>query len=77
MCSRAVLVSPIALFAVSRLALIGEYETILDRTAPFEDVWIVWRFVTFANNFGGTKLEFWGKRGFACPFYVVFIIRCA
>lgn len=55
-------------------ALGCQHQAVFNTAATFQDVGIVGRVVTFADDVGGGELEFFGKGGLAGPLYVLVIV---
>jgi type III secretory pathway component EscS len=64
-------------FAELVVALLCEYESVLDTTAALQDVWVFGVVVAFADDVRGTELEFFGERGGTCPLDVVLVVVSA
>jgi hypothetical protein len=56
------------------MALVREYQSVLNSTASLQDVWILGVIVAFADDIRGAKFELFGQRGGTCPLNIFGIV---
>ncbi len=53
---------------------LGQHEPVFHSAAAFQNIRIVWRVVTFTNDFRGAELELWRESSGACPLNVGIVV---